>query len=82
MKLKTVYFLMQTPLTHRDYKRFGAGHLKSRGFDVGCLDITKVLNPKYIENYPLKPINYANMDFLHSRELVTISLPSVIETES
>jgi len=48
---KEICFIIRTPLTDRDYERFGVSILQSRGFKVSFLDLTMLLNPNYIKNY-------------------------------
>ncbi len=55
MKFDTACFLIDTPLTERDYKRFSVDALKSKGFEVIFLDLTSMLNSEYINKY--KPAN-------------------------
>lgn len=58
MKFKNICFLIQTPLSERDYKRFGAERLQSRGFDVFFMDLSQLVNPDYVSGaakaYPYK----------------------------
>ena len=50
---------MQTPLTKRDHERFGIDILKSRGYKVTFLDLTRLLNPDYAKKYePPDPSDY------------------------
>ncbi|MFA5316231.1 MAG: hypothetical protein WC369_02270 [Dehalococcoidales bacterium] len=57
--LKEICFFIQTPLTKRDYERFGVEILRSRGFKVTFLDLTGMLNPDYVNNYkPPDPSDY------------------------
>ena len=56
---KEICFFMQTPLTKRDHERFGIEILKSRGFKVTFLDMTRILNPAYVKKYqPPDPSDY------------------------
>ncbi|MFA6355664.1 MAG: hypothetical protein WCY23_00995 [Candidatus Omnitrophota bacterium] len=56
---KEICFFMQTPLTKRDHERFGLEILKSRGFKVSFLDMTRILNPAYAKKYePPDPSDY------------------------
>jgi len=51
MTIKEICFLLQTPLTKRDYDRFGIEILRSRGFKITILDATKILQPGYLAGY-------------------------------
>lgn len=51
---KEICFFIQTPLTKRDYDRFGVDILQSRGLSVSFLDLTGILNPGYLKNYETK----------------------------
>lgn len=53
---RTVCFYNETPLTKRDYDRFGFEIFLGRGFRVSFLDMTRLLHPNYLVNYdpPLK----------------------------
>ncbi len=44
-------FLIQTPFSSRDYKRFGVDLLLKRGVKVDILDLTKAINPGYCASY-------------------------------
>jgi hypothetical protein len=41
-----ILFLVEAPFTQPDYDRFGVAIIKERGFDVECLDMTAMINPK------------------------------------
>ncbi|MFA4981104.1 MAG: hypothetical protein WC592_01365 [Candidatus Omnitrophota bacterium] len=45
--MKKICFFLQTPLTRRDYERFGVELLRNIGFEVLFLDMTAVMNPDY-----------------------------------
>ena len=50
---------MQTALTIRDHERFGLEILRSRGFKVTFLDMTRILNPAFAGKYePPDPSDY------------------------
>jgi len=46
-----VWFWVESPLSERDWKRFGFGVLQRRGIEVQCLDFTPILNPKFWSQY-------------------------------
>ena len=46
-----VSFWVQSPLSDRDWKRFGFDVLLRRGFEVECFDFTPILNPKFWSKY-------------------------------
>lgn len=56
--MKKVCFLLQTPLTERDYRRFGVERIRSRGFEVVFWDMTRLLNPDYLVNFKIKTHGY------------------------
>ncbi|MEA3493467.1 MAG: hypothetical protein U9R38_03655 [Candidatus Margulisiibacteriota bacterium] len=58
--------LLQTPLTERDYKRFGVELLGSRGIEVSFADMTPLLNPEYIKNHKVKRSQYEMVDLIKS----------------
>ncbi|MDD5564740.1 MAG: hypothetical protein PHQ91_13585 [Thermoanaerobaculaceae bacterium] len=60
--MKKICFFIQTPLTKRDYNRFGAELLGKSGFEVSFLDMTDVMNPQYRKHYkPVKEISVDNV---------------------
>ena len=64
---KEICFLIETPLTRRDYERFGVEILRSRGFHVSFLDLTGILNPDYVKNYePPDPSDYKDIVIMHT----------------
>ncbi len=52
--MNTFAFIIQTPFTNRDYKRFGVDLLLNRGISVDVLDLTKLINPKYLDLYKVE----------------------------
>ena len=46
-KQKHVVYLVTSPLSKRDYNRFGIQHWLDRGWEVKVLDFTKFLKPKF-----------------------------------
>lgn len=48
---RRICFYNETPLTQRDYERFGFEIFLYRGFEVYFLDMTQVLHPDYLANY-------------------------------
>lgn len=47
MDTKIICFLYMTPLTLRDYRRFGFDIFKEMGFRVYCIDLSNILNPGF-----------------------------------
>jgi hypothetical protein len=45
--MRTFCFVVATPPTDRDYRRYGVERISARGADVLFWDITRLLNPKY-----------------------------------
>ena len=68
MKVRKILFLIPTPLTQRDYERFGVERLNSRGFTVGFLDLTELLNPEYRSNVFCEAACYNDIVSISSEE--------------
>ena len=49
MKPDIVAFMVRTPFTQRDYARFGIEVIKNEGCQVCVLDLTALLNPRYLK---------------------------------
>ena len=47
--MNKIFFLLETPLTFRDYKRFGLDSYIKNGFDCNILDFTRLFNINYLE---------------------------------
>ena len=45
IKIKKVIYFLQTPLTKRDYDRFGLGIMKKFGFEIAVFDFSPMLYP-------------------------------------
>lgn len=70
--IKEICFFVQTPFTQRDYKRYGVETLRRRGFKVSVMDMTGLINPKYLEKYsPPDPSDYKNIIIAQTRRTVT-----------
>jgi len=65
---KEICFFIPTPLTARDYKRFGVELLQSQGFKVTFLDITRLMNQEYLSNYQPELASYKNVMVFESRK--------------
>lgn len=77
MSIDRICFFIQIPLSQKDYKRFGVEILKSKGFDVLFLDLTRLVNPDYIENYQVSDvIEDSFVKIMHSRAEVVNFLKS------
>ena len=51
-----VVYLVSSPLSDRDFNRFGIGRWIERGFNVKVLDFTMLLKPKYLKLFDSKPL--------------------------
>ncbi|MFH1369601.1 MAG: hypothetical protein ABII64_10815 [Elusimicrobiota bacterium] len=60
MKPENINFLIPTPLSERDYRRFGARLLESRGFNVSYFDLTDILNPDYVKSVTINRFECKN----------------------
>jgi hypothetical protein len=60
MKPNKISFLIPLPLSERDYARFGAELLKSRGFEVSFFDLTNIINPDYDKSITTERFNCPN----------------------
>lgn len=59
---KDIYFLISTPLTKRDHQRFGINRFIKRGYRVGVIDLTFLLNPDYVAKYKAaEPSEYSDI---------------------
>lgn len=71
--MKTVHFLIQTPLSERDYRRFGVDRIRARGLDVAFWDLSELLNPgnrahAEMEKHPYPGVHkVATLDALEAR---------------
>lgn len=69
--IKEICFFIQTPLTKRDYDRFGSEVLQSRGFKVIFLDLTRIINPEYLNKYqPSDLSDFQNVVIFYSQKEV------------
>jgi len=50
-KKMLVVYLISSPLSDRDFNRFGVGHWIDKGFNVKVLDFTMLLKPKYWKHF-------------------------------
>ncbi len=71
MDINEIIFLIQTPLTARDYARFGVERLTRRGFKVSILDLTDILNPRYNRAHAGGAIPYSHYTVVYSRDGLT-----------
>ena len=55
-KKMLVFYLVSSPLSERDFNRFGIGRWIERGFNVKVLDFTMLLKPKYLKHFDSKPL--------------------------
>jgi len=56
--VKKIIFLIPTPLTQRDFTRYGVKRLQNRGFEIWFLDFTELLNPEIITKDLVRPFPY------------------------
>jgi len=54
----TIIFLIPTPLTQRDFNRYGVKRLQNRGFEIWFLDFTELLNPEIVARDLVRPFPY------------------------
>jgi len=54
----TIIFLIPTPLTQRDFNRYGVKRLQNRGFEIWFLDFTELLNPEIVLKDIVRPFPY------------------------
>jgi len=66
LAINEIWFLLQTPLTKRDYDRLGTERLLKRGFRVKFLDLTAIINPKYLKTPKKYP--YEGMFEINNKE--------------
>jgi len=68
MAISAICFLVRTPLTKRDYDRFGIELIRSKGYGAYVLDLTQLLNPQYLKNYtPHNLINDKHLSVIKSK---------------
>lgn len=51
-----IIYLVSSPLSERDFNRFGIGRWIERGFNVKVLDFTMLLKPKYLKHFDSKSL--------------------------
>ena len=64
MKVTRVIFLIQTPLSKRDYERFGIDIFIKSGFDVIVWDFTRLM-------YPNQFMKIADVDLIEYENIIT-----------